>query len=73
MNRSYTKAWNMLYSSKEEDGDQINSEQIRFQRTNRRRASEPSVRPGECPQGSLRVGMLFEVRFTCPTLRSECG
>jgi len=51
MNRSYTKAWNMLYSLKEEDGDQINSEQIRFQRTNRRRASEPSARPmpGEEP------------------------
>jgi len=38
MNRSYTKAWNILYSSKSEQ--KVNSEQIRFHQKGRVEAEE---------------------------------
>jgi len=56
MNRSYTKAWNILYSYIIRMVV-VNSEQIRFQKRTsiRRRASKPSAHP-YMPGGKLTDG-----------------
>jgi len=54
----------------------IKSEQIRLKKgTKRRTVSLSQARPDDdiCPEGNLRVGMLFEVGLTRPTLESERG